>query len=104
MHMKGKPSEEECPVAAVAALLSDAWTMRIIHTALAGTARFCEFERALPGISTRTLTLKLKRLEDEGILIKSEAGYTVTRRGKELRKVIKAMETFGKSSQSGAIR
>ena len=96
--MKGKPTEEECPVASVAALLSDAWTMRIIHTLLSAPARFCELERALPGISTRTLTLKLKRLEDEGILTKSEKGYAVTKRGKELKKVIKAMEAFGKKS------
>ncbi len=96
--MKGKPSEHECPIAAVASLLSDAWTMRIIHTLLGGTSRFCELERALPGISTRTLTLKLKRLEDEGILTKSEDGYTVTKRGTELKKVIKAMEMFGKTA------
>ena len=100
--MKGKPSEHECPIAAVASLLSDAWTMRIIHTLLGGTARFCELERALPGISTRTLTLKLKRLEDEGIVSKTDSGYSMTRRGKELKKVIKAMETFGTTAHMNA--
>ena len=96
--MKGSPQDHACPVASVAALLSDAWTMRIIHTLLAGPSRFCELERSLAGISTRTLTLKLKRLEDEGIVAKSDAGYAVTKRGKQLKKVIKAMETFGKST------
>jgi DNA-binding HxlR family transcriptional regulator len=89
-------NETDCPVAAVAALLSDAWTMRIIHNLLGGGLRFCELERSLAGISTRTLTLKLKHLEAEGIVEKLDAGYRLTKRGAGLRSVIRAMERFGK--------
>ncbi len=85
-----------CPVAAVATLLSDVWTMRIIHNLLGGTMRFCELERSLEGISTRTLTLKLKHLEAESVIEKTETGYRLTKRGKGLRTVISAMERFGK--------
>ena len=93
----GKPKPQSCPVAVVAELLSDVWTMRIIHTLLPiKHMRFCEIERALPGISTRTLTLKLKRLEEDGILAKDERGYAMTAIGKKLKPVIAAMEKFGK--------
>ena len=58
--------------------------------------RFSELEHSLDGISTRTLTLKLKRLEEEGIATKSDLHYALTARGKQLKKVITAMESWGK--------
>ncbi len=58
--------------------------------------RFCELERALAGISTRTLTLKLKKLEEQGIVLKTDEGYQVTVKGKKLYPIIEAMEKFGK--------
>ena len=90
-------SKKVCPVTDVAQLLSDSWTMLIVHNILKGnTFRFCELERALTGISTRTLTLKLKHLEEHGIISKSDEGYTITSLGKQLKPVIQAMEQFGK--------
>jgi DNA-binding HxlR family transcriptional regulator len=86
-----------CPLAQVALLLSDTWTIRIIHSLLAKEHRFCELERALSGISTRTLTLKLSRLVNEGIAQKSESGYSLTKKGKQLKGVLSAMEKFGAS-------
>lgn len=90
-------TKKDCPVTTVAGLLSDTWTMLIIHTLLSGAQmRFCELERALPGISTRTLTLKLKTLEGRSIVAKSDDGYRLTALGKTLRPVVRAMEQFGK--------
>lgn len=87
-----------CPVAAVAGLLSDVWTMRIIHSVLGmKQVRFCELERGLPGISTRTLTLKLKTLEEKGIFEKTDGGYVATVLGKKLKPVIAAMKKFGEA-------
>ena len=97
--MKGESAQHECPVAAVATLLSDTWTMRIIHNLLEQPMRFCELERSLDGISTRTLTLKLQKLTEESILLKTNEGYKMTERGTGLQKVIKAMEAFGSSLQ-----
>lgn len=95
--MKSSSKDKACPVTIVADLLSDTWTMLIIHTLLGSKyTRFCEFERALYGISTRTLTLKLKKLEDEGIIIKNDDGYSITKLGSKLSPIIKAMENFGK--------
>ena len=33
-----------------------------------GTSRFCELERSLQGISPRTLSLRLRALEEHGIV------------------------------------
>ena len=93
--MKGN-SHTNCSVAKTATLLSDTWTMLIIRDLLKQKMRFCELEKSLEGISTRTLTLKLKRLEEEGIVLKTDLYYILTTRGKKLKKVIDAMELWGK--------
>lgn len=59
--------------------------------------RFCELERSLVGISTRTLTNKLKRLESEEVVVKADdVHYMLTPTGKKLKKVIDAMEAWGR--------
>ena len=92
-----KDIHTDCPVAKTAKLMSDTWTMLIIRDLLKGGMRFGEIEDSLSGISSRTLTLKLKKLEQEGIVVKSQLYYKLTPLGKKLNKVIIAMESWGKS-------
>lgn len=85
-----------CPIQKTAVLLSDTWTMLIIRDLLEGPRRFCELERSLEGISTRTLTLKLKKLEEEKLVKKLKNGsYGATPCGKGLRMVESAMRRYG---------
>jgi len=85
-----------CPVQKTAELLSDTWTMLIIRDLLEGPQRFCNLERSLDGISTRTLALKLKKLEQERLVRKLANGsYSATPRGKGLRAVETAMRRYG---------
>ena len=85
-----------CPITKTAALLSDTWTMLVVHSLLEGEKGFCEIERDLEGISTRTLTLKLKKLEDEKLVRKSKDGcYELTEKGKGLKMVESAMRRYG---------
>ena len=59
----------QCSITRVAELLSDTWTILIIHHMITQkTLRFCELERLLEGISTRTLTRKLESLEEKNII------------------------------------
>ncbi len=92
-----KDIHTKCPIAKTAKLLSDTWTMLIIRDLLKSNMRFCEIEDSLSGISSRTLTLKLRRLEEEGIAIKSGLYYKLSAQGKKLDKVISAMESWGKT-------
>ncbi len=85
-----------CPVQKTAELLSDTWTILILRNLLDSRARFCDLERSLEGISTRTLTNKLRRLEQERLIQKSKDGcYEVTAKGKGLRVVESAMRRYG---------
>ena len=85
-----------CPVAKIASLLSDPWTTLIIRDLIGSPLRFCELERSLAGVSSRTLSLKLKRLTDEGVILKRDLRYSMTLKGKKLSRVITAMAECGK--------
>lgn len=91
--MKGSP-QTDCPITKVATLLSDTWTMLIMHALTEGPKRFCELEIALPGISTRTLTLKLQKLSAEGLIEKKENLYQATKKGAGLKIIEKAMKKY----------
>ena len=92
--MKSAPNTA-CPITKVALLLSDTWTMLIMHTLTTGPKRFCELETALPGISTRTLTLKLQKLTSEELVEKNQAGgYVATKKGSGLKIIERAMKKY----------
>jgi len=86
----------DCPVTKTAQLLSDTWTMLVMRSLLTGPKRFCEIERELEGISTRTLTLKLKKLEGDRMVKKNKDGfYAATEKGRGLRIIERAMRSYG---------
>jgi len=86
----------DCPIARVATLLSDPWTMLIIRDLLKKEMRFSDLERSLEGISSRTLTNKIKHLEEEKIILKKDIYYSITKKGSELKKVLDSMSVYGK--------
>lgn len=52
----------------VLALVADKWTVQILHAVIEGYNRFGELRRAIPTISRRMLTLRLRELERNGLL------------------------------------
>jgi DNA-binding HxlR family transcriptional regulator len=86
-----------CPIKKTAKLLSDTWTILIIRELIVSDKRFCELEKILEGISTRTLTLKLHKLIDEKLIQKDETNYSLTSKGKKLKIVFDAMTKYGNS-------
>jgi DNA-binding HxlR family transcriptional regulator len=52
----------------VAELLERRWTLGTIYACSSGAVRFNEFRQSLPGISPTTLSERLERLEDAGIV------------------------------------
>jgi len=91
-----KIAKDACPVTKTAALLSDVHTMLITREILTGPKRFCELERAIEGISTRTLAAKLKKMEHENIVKKTKEGiYAATKKGEALKIVERAMRKYG---------
>jgi DNA-binding HxlR family transcriptional regulator len=67
-----------------------------------GCSRFCELERSLAGISPRTLSLRLRALEDEGIVerhvfpeVPPRVEYALTEKGRALLPIIDHMRAYG---------
>jgi len=58
-------------VAALAEHIAGKWSIGIIVATAAGPIRFTELERAVEGISRRMLTLNLRKLERDGLLIRT---------------------------------
>jgi len=60
--------EQYCPVARAAEILAERWTPLIVRELIAGSHRFNEIERALPGISRSLLASRLRQLEETGVI------------------------------------
>ena len=61
-------TEPPVPVGCCAEIISGKWTLLVIRDLAEGSRRFCELERSLEGISPRTLSLRLRALEEYGIV------------------------------------
>jgi len=68
-----------------------------------GRTRFCELERSLAGISPRTLSLRLRALEEEGIVrrrtfpeVPPRVEYQLTEKGRALMPLIDDMRRYGR--------
>ncbi|MFJ6431135.1 winged helix-turn-helix transcriptional regulator [Streptomyces sp. NPDC091416] len=86
---------EACPVSEVLDHVSGKWSIGILVAAAQGPVRFTELERALTGISRRMLTLKLRKLERDGLLVRTvhpvvppKVEYTLTEMAQELHRAL----------------
>ncbi len=91
-----------CPVARTAELIGNKWTPLIIRDLVKGEKRFSELERSLHGISPKTLSERLKKLEDAHVVnrkcyaeVPPRVEYTLTEKGVALLPVIDSMRAYG---------
>jgi DNA-binding HxlR family transcriptional regulator len=92
-----------CPVCLTADIVCGKWTLLLVRDLAEGRSRFCELERSLRGISPRTLSLRLRALEEEGIVerhtyaeVPPRVEYALTRKGLALLPIIEDMRAYGK--------
>jgi len=95
--------ETVCPIARTAEIISGKWTLLIIRDLASGVIRFNQLERSLHGISPKTLSERLRSLEEEGIIIRQtfaevppRVEYSLTTKGRDLSIVIESMRSYGK--------
>jgi DNA-binding HxlR family transcriptional regulator len=96
------PVDESCPVCRTAEVVCGKWTLLLVRDLSEGRSRFCELERSLAGISPRTLSLRLRALEEEGIVerqtfpeVPPRVEYALTDKGRALLPIIEGMRTYG---------
>ncbi len=95
--------DDVCPVCATANVICGKWTILVIRDLAAGRTRFCELERSLAGISPRTLSLRLRALEEEGVVerhtfpeVPPRVEYALTDKGRALLPLIEDMRAYGR--------
>jgi DNA-binding HxlR family transcriptional regulator len=96
-------SDSNCPVCACAEIISGKWTLLVIRDLAEGSRRFCELERSLEGISPRTLSLRLRALEEQGVVerhtypeVPPRVEYALTDKGRDLAPLIDDMRSYGR--------
>jgi DNA-binding HxlR family transcriptional regulator len=94
--------DETCPVCRTAEIVCGKWTLLLVRDLAEGRTRFCELERSLAGISPRTLSLRLRGLEEEGIVerhtypeVPPRVEYALTEKGRALLPLIDDMRSYG---------
>jgi DNA-binding HxlR family transcriptional regulator len=97
-----------CPVCRTAEIVCGKWTLLVIRDLAEGRSRFCELERSLAGISPRTLSLRLRALEEEGVVerqtfpeVPPRVEYVLTAKGRALVPLIEDMRAYGQTWLGG---
>lgn len=82
-------------------IISKRWSGLIVHQLMTGPQRFCNIESALPNLSGRVLSERLKELEQEGIVHRAvypetpvRIEYSLTDKGRALGPVFEQLERW----------
>ncbi|MBP0012749.1 helix-turn-helix domain-containing protein [Roseofilum reptotaenium CS-1145] len=91
-----------CPIQFVLDLISSKWSVLILRELFQGDRRTHALLDALPGISSKTLTLRLRELEHHGLVkrtvypeIPPHVEYSITEKGRELKPVLLSIKELG---------
>ena len=85
-------------------LIGKRWSGAILLVLLDGPLRFCEIKQAVPDLSDRLLSERLKELEGEGIVERSvydeapvRVEYALTPKGRALEPALRALKSWSHS-------
>ena len=93
-----------CPIGKAVAVLDGKWTLLllVLRELFAGTRRFGELREALPGISPKTLSERLRSMEAQGLVhrevfaeVPLRVEYSLTPLGLTLDPVIQSLKEWG---------
>lgn len=95
-------SSYTCPIQHVVDLLGNKWSILVLRELFKDRRRTGQLLDALPGCSTKTLTVRLRELETHGIIkreifpeIPPHVEYSLTEKGLEIQPVLTALHQLG---------
>jgi DNA-binding HxlR family transcriptional regulator len=96
------PPPEECPLTVCVRYISGAWTPNILWYLSAQPRRFSELKQDLPGVSSKMLAQRLRRLESDGLVTRRPMNtsppsieYSLTEVGRDLQPALAMLVTVG---------
>ncbi|WP_459503323.1 winged helix-turn-helix transcriptional regulator [Bacillus sp. C1] len=99
---KEEQNVSRCSIEKTMRVIGGKWTFLILRDLFYGPKRFAELEKSLTGISPRTLSLRLKELENENIIDRTvystmppHVEYSLSEKGQTLRPIFDAMRAWG---------
>ena len=100
--------ENGCPIKATVDVLGGRWKPTLLYHLFGGTKRFNEIRSLMPGVTQRMLTLQLRELEEDGVVLRTvyaqvppKVEYSLTPFGRTLEPVIVQMQAWGKTYIAG---
>lgn len=91
----------QCPTRAVLDLVGDKWTVLVLHFLAQGTQRYRDLQREVGGISPKMLTQTLRRLEEDGFVVRTvypevppRTEYRLTPLGMSLHEPLRALAAW----------
>jgi DNA-binding HxlR family transcriptional regulator len=94
----GQPGHPDCGIRDVLDRVGDKWSVLVIVELANGPRRFRQLQRAIEGISQRMLTRTVRRLERDGLVLRTvyptvpaEVDYRLTATGTSLTHLVKAL-------------
>lgn len=98
-----KPFNMNCPVAKTLDVVGERWTLLVLRDLfLFGPRRFKDLADSLAGVASNTLSARIKRLEEHGVVDKRpysdhppRVEYFLTDKGKALGPVLQALKRWG---------
>lgn len=96
------PMIESCDLREVLDRIGDKWSASVIIELGQGVRRFRQLQRAMSGVSQRMLTLTLRRLERDGLVVRTvfptvpaQVEYELTPAGRSLRSLLATVAGWG---------
>jgi DNA-binding HxlR family transcriptional regulator/putative sterol carrier protein len=100
-----KRYDQYCPIAHAAGVLGERWTLLVVRELLHGPKRYTDLVDGLPGIGTNVLAVRLRDLEQAGVIGKRKLPppaactvYELTDYGRELEEAMYALARWGARS------
>jgi len=99
--------EPWCPVAFAVRTVSGKWKALILLNLKDGPRRFGELKRLIPGVTVRALTLQLRALEADGLLLREDCSsdailhvrYELTAKAASLGPILDALYEWGERNR-----
>ncbi len=104
--LEGQPGDQcreiACPMQFILDIIGSKWAILILRELFSGNRRTHEFLEALPGISTKTLTARLREMERHGLIhrqvfpeVPPRVEYSLTAKGREVQPLLMTLKDLG---------
>lgn len=107
MARRKQDPDYDCPIEVALDVVGGKWKGMVLHRLLQGSARFNELRRVMPKTTQRMLTLQLRELERDGVVLRTvhaevppRVEYRLTEFGRQLAPILGLMTQWGERYQS----